>query len=213
MTSRAGLNARQRLIALGGLIVIVGAVLAVLLVAGVLGNQGGGKGIDKVRLLDTLRPSAHASLAVGPAAGEVAPDFEISAFDGTRHRLSEFRGKVVYVNFWATWCQPCVAELPDIADLLDGHASELVVITVDRAEPLDRARNFFATLRRNDGSTGVNFTVDGLDPDDTLFQKYRALGTPTSLFIDASGVISSVHFGAIDFKTMEQAVAEAQGAS
>lgn len=204
---------QQRLVALGGLAVIVGVAVVVLLVAGVLGNQGGGTsrtGIDiqDVELLDTP-PIAGRELKVGPQVGKLAPDFKLSDFDGARQRLSDYRGKVVYVNFWATWCVPCQVELPDQFELLNRHEDELAIIAVNRAEPVGRAQDFFQNLPRNDGGTGVSFTVNGLDPDDTLYNKYRGLGMPVSVFVDANGVVTGVHNGLLRLPQMEEEVAEA----
>jgi thiol-disulfide isomerase/thioredoxin len=199
----------QRLIALGGLIVIVGGVIGVLLLAGQLGNQGGGKGIENVLLLEPPRAASQADIKIGPQVGRLAPDFEISAFDGTRHRLSDFRGKPVYVNFWATWCVPCTVELPDIQVLEQRHADDLSVITVNRRESLDTARAYSQSIALRDGGTGVSFTVNGLDPDDTLYREYQGLGMPVSFFIDANGVITRLYNGIISLEVMEEAVVEA----
>jgi thiol-disulfide isomerase/thioredoxin len=73
----------------------------------------------------------HACRARGPRSrrrvGKLAPNFEIDDFDGVRHRLSDFRGKVVFVNFWATWCDPCRLEMPDIYKLEQARGDELAV--------------------------------------------------------------------------------------
>jgi thiol-disulfide isomerase/thioredoxin len=194
--------------ALGGLAIIVGLVLGGLALAGLLGNQGGGAGIESVALLDTPPVSTQPGLAVGPETGKLAPDFEISSFDGQRHRLSDFRGKPVYVNFWATWCLPCALELPDIQELQRHHGDDLVVITVNRRESLDRAERYFSRMPRKDGGTGVSFTVNGIDPDDMLYREYRALGMPVSVFVDADGVVTRVVNGLIVLDQMEQLFAE-----
>jgi len=199
----------QRLLAFAGLLAIVGVLLGALALAGLLGNQGGRTGIQQVALLETPPASSQPGLSVGPEQGKLAPDFEISSFDGARHRLSDFRGRPVYVNFWATWCLPCQLELPDIQELQRVHGEDLVVVTVNRREPLDRARDYFNRLPRKDGGTGVSFGVDGLDPDDTLYREYRGLGMPVSVFIDPEGVVTRVVNGLIVLNQMEQLVAEA----
>jgi len=199
----------QRLVALAGLVVIVGAVVGILLAAGLLGSQGGGEGVEEVELLDPPRSPVQAELEVGPQVGKLAPDFELSDFDGARHRLSDFRGKAVYLNFWATWCVPCLIELPDIYDLAQRHEGELAVITVNRAQPVGTAREFFRNLPRNDGGIGASFAVNGMDPNDSLYNKYRGLGMPVSVFIDANGVVTKVYNGLLRLSQMEEAVAMA----
>ncbi len=200
---------RQRLVKLGGLLVIVGVAVLGLLLAGLLGNQAGGEGIEDVLLLETQPAPGRPGLGVGPQAGKLAPDFEVSDFEGDRHRLSDFRGKVVYVNFWATWCLFCVKELPDIQELLDRHPDDLVVISVDRAEPAEKAADFFQKVPRLDGETGISFTVNGVDPDDTLYNEYRGIGMPVSIFVDANGVVTMVNNGFLQLSQMEEAFAEA----
>lgn len=200
---------RKRLLAFAGLAVIVGVAIGGLALAGLLGNQGGGGGIENVALLDTPPSAMQPNVTIGPEKDKLAPDFEISSFDGTRHRLSDFRGRPVYVNFWATWCLPCQIELPDIQELQDRHGDDLVVITVNRRESLDRAENYFSRMPRKDGGTGVNFTVNGIDPDDTLYAEYRALGMPVSVFVDPDGVVTRVVNGLIVLNQMEELLAQA----
>jgi len=201
--AQGGTDLSQRLLTLSGLVLIVGVVIGVLLVAGLLGNQGGGKGIRDVVLLDTPKASSQAGLEIGPEFAKLAPDFEISDFDGTRHRLSDFRGKVVFINFWATWCVPCTVELPDIQELQRNHPEELVVITVNRREALDSATAYFRNVPLRDGGTGVDFTVNGMDPDDTLYQEYDALGMPASFFIKKGGQIDAIFNGIVSSEDME----------
>ena len=202
---------KSRLLALAGLVVIVGGVMVVLFLAGALGSQGGGEGIEDALVLDPPRGPGQEDIDVLPRVGSLAPDFEISDFDGARHRLSDFRGKPVYVNFWATWCIPCQRELPETQELLDRHEDDLAIITVNRSEPLDRAEAFLANIEKLNGEPGVSFTVDGMDPDETLYREYTPFpgALPVSVFIDANGKVVKVLTGLIDLETMEEAVAEA----
>ncbi len=211
MSRRSGQSPQQRLIALAGLVAIVGVGVLLLWLGGILGNQGGGEGIEDVILLDPPRTSEQADLDVGRSVGMLAPDFEISDFDGTRHRLSDFRGTPVYLNFWATWCVPCQIELPDIATLEEEFDGDLAVITVNRRESLDKARTYFGNLPRLDGGTGVEFTVDGMDPDDTLYDELVALkpSMPVSIVIDGDGVVRGVLNGLVRLEKMREAVNEA----
>ncbi len=207
----AGRDLQSRLLALAGLVVIVGAAAVILLLIGVLGNQGGGTtetGIE-IEKVELVAAPGLGELDVSPREGSLAPDFVISDFDGARHRLSEFRGTPVYVNFWATWCIPCLREIPEMQELLDRHKDELTVISVNRAEPLGRVEDFFDNIEKLNGEPGVSFTVNGLDPDDTLYNEYRGLGMPVSVFIDANGKVVKVFNGLIDLSIMEESLAAA----
>ncbi len=210
----AGRDLQSRLLALAGLVVIVGGAAVVLLLIGVLGNQGGGTTetgieIEEVELVAAPAAPGLGELDVSPREGSLAPDFVISDFNGARHRLSDFRGTPVYVNFWATWCIPCQRETPEIQELLDRHRDERAVVMVNRAEPLDRAEAFFANLEKLNGEPGLTFTVNGMDPDDTLYNEYRGLGMPVSVFIDANGKVVKAFNGLIDLSIMEESLAEA----
>jgi peroxiredoxin len=81
----------------------------------------------------------------GVYAGKPAPDFEATTLDGKLFKLSELRGKIVLLDFWATWCAPCVAELPNIKKLHDRHAADgLVVVSVSFDRDAEIARKFAA---------------------------------------------------------------------
>ncbi len=212
--SSGGRDLQTRLKALAGLVAIVGGAALVLFFAGVLGGQGGGTTeggikIEDALVLETPPVAALGNLAVEPKVGSLAPDFEISDFDGSRHRLSSYRGKPVYLNFWATWCIPCQVELPDMQELLDRHKDELAIISVNRAEPLGRAEAFFSNIEKLNGEPGISFTVNGLDVDDTLYNEYRGLGMPVSVFIDANGEVVKVFNGLINLSIMEESLADA----
>ena len=208
--SDAGRSPQQRLIALGGLAAIVGVAVLLLWIGGVLGNQGGGEGIEDALVLETSPAEGRGELQVGTQKGELAPDFEISDYDGSRHSLSDFRGQVVYVNFWATWCVPCLIEMPEIAALQEEFGDDLAIITVNRRESLDVAEAYFRNLPLLDGSTGVSFAVNGMDPDDTLYDELVELkpAMPVSIFIDPDGVISAVGNGLISLEQMRTVVNE-----
>ena len=207
---------KARLIRAVVLAVVVGVALAVLSAIGIVGREGGGVSesgveIENARLLDTARPESG-DFEIGPAPGKLAPDFEVSDFEGDRVKLSDFRGRPVYVNFWATWCIACIAEMPDIYQVLQerGGTEGLAVISVNRGEPLGRARSFLEGIQRKDGGEGVSFTVDALDPDDTLYRAYRGLGMPVSVFIDRAGVVTKVFNGQMRLADMQAAVTEAE---
>jgi thiol-disulfide isomerase/thioredoxin len=199
MSRRTDRGAKQRLIALGGIIAIVGVAVLLLYAGGLIGNQAGGEGIEDVILLDPPFAEGRGVLDVGSARGNLAQDFEISDFNGDRHRLSDLRGKVVFVNFWATWCFPCQFELPDIATLQARHPDDLVVLLVNRRESVDRAGDYL-----EDVDSGADW-IKAVDPTDRLYNDYRALAMPSSYFVDPDGVISAVGTGPLSLDDMETA--------
>jgi len=210
----------NRLVAAAGLVIIVGAAVGVLALAGVIGGSGGGTSesgvpIENVEFLEPPRAPGQEDLVVGVGEGQLAPDFAVSDFDGTRHKLSDFRGDVVYINFWATWCTPCLVELPEVQELQDRNPDTLSVITVNRRQGLGEAEDWLGKLQAPDGTEGLSFTVNGLDPDDRLYDELVRLkpSMPVSIFINSDGVVTSVANGAIRLPQMEQAVAEARAST
>ena len=137
----------------------------------------------------------------GPAGltGEKAPIFAMQDDTGRRVSLSRYRGSVVLMNLWATWCPPCRAELPDLQHLYLTNASRgFVVIGVDQGESAQRARLFARSL-------GVGFPI-WLDPDQDYGRAYAALGLPTTVIIDRQGRIVRGFDGALTAQQMRAAV-------
>ena len=146
-------------------------------------------------------------LGVAVEEGKLSPNFEVSTLTGERVQLTDYRGRAVFLNFWATWCGPCRAEMPDIEQVLRTHEDAgLVVLAVNNGEPFSPARNFIADL-------GVNFTVVGLDPSQEVIKRYRVVSMPTSIFIDADGVITRIHAGLATAAQMDEFAREALTAS
>lgn len=128
---------------------------------------------------------------VAPLVGGRAPDFDALDTAGNRVRLSELQGRIVVLNFWATWCEPCRVEMP----LLQARASELesqglVVVGVDFDEPADVVRAFQTELK-------LSFPLL-LDPGGRINAMYRVLAYPTTFFVDGRGVIRFQHLGVMD---------------
>jgi thiol-disulfide isomerase/thioredoxin len=146
---------------------------------------------------------ASAGRSVGLEVGDVAPDFEFSSFEGERLRLSDFRGRPVFLNFWATWCGPCRAELPAMEVLLRDHeADRLAVIGVNNGERIQAAERFLERL-------DVKLTAYAYDPAASIAERYAILGMPTSYFIDSDGVITGVFATQLSPELMEEATTEA----
>jgi thiol-disulfide isomerase/thioredoxin len=113
--------------------------------------------------------------------GATAPDFEWTDLDGKTLRLSSYRGKVVVVNFWATWCLPCREEMPALQRVAASEP-DVVVLEVDLMEPGDKARSFLDSL-------GLDRLQPVLDSDGATTRRYGVLTLPSTFFVDRDGVI------------------------
>ena len=127
--------------------------------------------------------------AQGPEIGKLAPDFELSSLDGKVVSLSDFRGKPVFLNFWATWCGPCRFEMPFIQKMYEGLSNEgLVVLAVNVQENPTRVKEFVESF-------GLTFPVL-LDTNSEVRLAYNIRGIPTTFFIDKNGIIQDIKIGA-----------------
>ena len=134
------------------------------------------------------------------AIGKKAPDFTLQTLTGERFNLAEQRGRPVFLNFWATWCSPCLAEMPDIEKLQQTLGDSILIVGIDD-EPADTVREFVQ-------NRGYTWTFV-LDPDNEVARTYNVSVIPTSVFIDAKGVIVRKFVGQKDYKTFLEAAREA----
>lgn len=153
----------------------------------------------------TQQPQEETTLV---KAGEPAPDFTVELFDGSRVTLSSLRGKVVLLNFWATWCPPCREELKRVQkDLIDRFAGrDFVFLPVSRGEE----RAAVAAFREK---TGYSFPM-GLDPGRTIYDRYASNYIPRNFLIGRDGkvVLASVGYDDEEFdslvRTIEQTLSQ-----
>jgi thiol-disulfide isomerase/thioredoxin len=126
---------------------------------------------------------------VAPMTGFLAPDFALTSLEGERVQLSALRGSPVIVNFWATWCPPCRAEMPELETVwLEYRDTGLVLLGVDQAENATVVAQFAR------GAMGVTFPIL-LDSDLAVRDQYAVRALPTTVFIDAAGRIQDVKVG------------------
>jgi len=120
--------------------------------------------------------------------GKAAPDFELQNLDGQSISLSDFKGKPVLINFWATWCRPCVFEMPYLQEIHDEWSGKgLVVLAINRGESSSKVEQF---LQSNNLSLPVL-----LDTRAVVSQKYNIRWFPTTFFIDKDGIIQEKIIG------------------
>lgn len=135
-----------------------------------------------------------------PIVGQPAPDFALRDLDGAVVTLSDLRGQVVWVNFWATWCRPCKEELPDIQKLQDEMRDDgLVVLAVNKEESAEDA----AAYMRDAGLSLRTL----LDRSGEVYEQYRLQGLPDSFFIDREGNLASIYYGFLSEKKMRDRLA------
>jgi peroxiredoxin len=167
---------------------------------------------------DMKRASCTALCKLKPAyAGDnrVAPDFDLPDMDGRRVKLSSFRGKVVVLNFWTKTCNPCLEEMPAIAELAKiAHGrDDIVVVTVSTDEGPEAVRD---TLKVALGSGDIPFPVL-FDPEsDVVLGRYGTRLFPETWIIDKNGVIRARFDRALDWATplaVEVAASVAAGGS
>jgi thiol-disulfide isomerase/thioredoxin len=127
-----------------------------------------------------IRAQIQADGAAG-RIGATAPDFEWTDVDGKTLRLSSYRGKVMVVNFWATWCLPCREEMPALQRVAASEP-DVVVLEVDLMEPGDKARSFLDSL-------GLDRLQPVLDSDGATTRRFGVLTLPSTFFVDKDGVI------------------------
>ena len=133
------------------------------------------------------RTSSLEGLSVGIGKGDLAPDFTGTTLDGNTIQLSDFRGNIVVVNDFATWCGPCLLETPHLVDVYNAEAGEVIFIGLNLQESDEKVADY---------KDQFNITYPLLlDPDGKLTELYRPIGLPTSWFIDPDGVIRYVHAG------------------
>jgi cytochrome c biogenesis protein CcmG, thiol:disulfide interchange protein DsbE len=129
-----------------------------------------------------------------PRVNAIAPDIQLQSLDGQPVKISEMRGRVLLVNFWATWCSPCRQEMPLLQAAADRYGEQLVVLAVNNDEAPE-------TVAKYVGEANLRFPVL-LDPGGKAARLYRVQGFPTSVFIDPQGVIRYRHAGLLNQDTL-----------
>ncbi len=125
--------------------------------------------------------------------GQAAPNFELQNLDGQSVSLNDLKGKPVLINFWATWCGPCVSEMPYIQEIYDEWSGKgLILLAINIGDSSSEAEQF---LQNHNLSLPVL-----LDTGKVVARRYNIRGIPTTFFIDKDGIIQEKIIGAFTSK-------------
>lgn len=142
--------------------------------------------------------------ATAPRLGALAPNFEWVEPGGAQKRLSDLRGRVVVLNWWATWCGPCRAEMPALERVAQSE-SNVVFLEADLQEDEPQVVNFFDRLE-------LRHLVPLIDPNGETAKRYALASLPMTFFIDPDGVIRHVEIGGpMDDDLIKKGIARARG--
>lgn len=125
-----------------------------------------------------------------PEVGALAPNVPLTSLDGQSSSIKDYRGRIVLLNFWATWCVPCQVEMPIIQDFADRHPQQMAVLAVNVDESPEVVQEFVNKL-------ALHFQIV-MDPGGEITAIYKVRGFPTTYFIDQDGIIRFQHIGVLN---------------
>ena len=134
---------------------------------------------------------------VGLEVGNIAPDFELKTLLGETAKLSDYRGKPVMLNFWATWCPPCRAEMPDMEKFYQNEEVNVLAVNLTQTE------NRLEDVPEFVDDFGLSFPIF-LDEEIEVATMYQIRPIPTSFMINSRGVITQVAYGPLNYELMVQ---------
>jgi peroxiredoxin len=153
---------------------------AILLVAG---------GFLVVTVLIFLHSNKSLNRSISPArVGSHLNNFKLTDFTGKKVQFNDYSGKTVLVNAWATWCPPCLAEMPELNDYYQAHRDTgFVILAINAGDSANEAAAFVE-------QAGLSFPVL-LDPNTTLLDSLGIHSFPTSILVGSDGVVKTIHVG------------------
>jgi thiol-disulfide isomerase/thioredoxin len=174
---------------------VIAAVLAALCAALVLSLLTDD---DAEPAVITLDPGGGTAPQVD-LTGEPAPAFDVEGLDGETTSFTELRdGRPAVINFFASWCTPCVREMPGLESVHQELGDQVQFVGLSERETADDARALV-------DETGVTYAI-GRDPGGDILTAYSGVGMPTTVLVAADGTITSSHTGRLERDELEQAV-------
>ena len=139
-----------------------------------------------------------AGLTEAPIAGYIAPAFTLNNTVGDAVTLSDYRGQPVVLNFWASWCPPCRAEIPHFQAASIKYNGQATILGVDQGEPQPVVADFGAAL-------GVSYQLL-LDDDNSVNREYGVSALPTTVFVGPDGIIREVYTGIVNGAVLQDRI-------
>ena len=148
--------------------------------------------LDLIGVLDirSLLPGSASGSQTGAATFEIdnpAPDFVLNDLSGNPVKLSDLKGRLVVLNFWATWCTPCRTEMPEFQEIYRQNQPDLVVLGINLEQSPAEIQDFISQL-------GITYPIL-LDEEGLVAGLYKVIQLPNPFFIDREGIIRKRHIG------------------
>ncbi|MGB5944971.1 redoxin domain-containing protein [Paenisporosarcina sp.] len=180
-------------------LVVVASLIAIMIAGFVKKNIDTEESFaSEQRGVDLVNVSAEEGLV----KGDMAPDFTLTTLDGKKVQLSDLKGKKIIVNFWATWCPPCKAEMPHMQNYYEDFAKdenvEILAVNLTNGDKVESVQNFVEDY-------GLTFPIP-MDVEGKVGETYQAITIPTSYMIDTKGRIQNKIVGPMDENMMKDFV-------
>lgn len=184
----------------------IGLLVIVLLVAVMIGTYVSQQ-IDKEREIDAISLGQEVEeRKIGLEKGDTPPDFTLMTLDGEKVTLSDLRGKKVVLNFWATWCPPCKAEMPHMQNYYEQYAKEqnveILAVNLTSGERDLSADAKIETVMTFRDSYELTFPIL-LDTENDAGEDYQVLTIPTTYFIDSNGYVQNAIQGPMNIDMLD----------
>ena len=180
-------------------LVIMAALITIVIVTMVKNNIDQEKSIDNEQLGSEMTGVAASE---GLNKGDNAPDFELTTLEGKKVKLSDYQGKKVILNFWATWCPPCKAEMPHMQNYYEDFAEqenvEILAVNLTSGDSADKVDDFVLDY-------GLTFPIP-MDTEGSVGETFEAITIPTSYMIDTKGRIQNKIVGPMNEQMIEDFV-------
>lgn len=185
---------------------LAGSVIAVSMVGGCKSSKSADS-TEPAKKVEAAKVDDEVAEEAGPASlkGKPAPAFDLKELGGKQVALDDMKGKVVLIDFWATWCPPCVKSLPHVNELAgnkDMAEKGLVVLAVNAREQDEKIQKFL-----ND--KGLKNLIVPIDTDGATMSKYLVQGIPTTVIINRDGTVAEAFVGSGNDAAIDASIAKA----